>query len=157
VNERQPVETVGFIVAESRRRGFVGRPVVAVMGMAFKGVPATDDLRGSMAIKVLEALEGTSADFDVRLFDPVIPAEDLKANFPGRKICESLDHAVANADIVVIANNHPALAQYTPARLVEVMNPSGFIYDYWNHFSNLSSVERGYSYFAVGNTGKRTA
>ena len=155
VNERQPLETVEFIVAESRRRRSGGQQAVALMGMAFKGVPATDDLRGSMAIKVLATLEAASANFDIRLFDPVIAAVDLQASFPGHRICPSLEDAVTNADIVVIANNHPALGQYTPTALVEKMNTNGFIYDYWNHFSSLSDMERGSAYYAVGNTGKK--
>ena len=41
----------------------------------------------------------------------------------------------------------------SPSALREVMAPSGFVFDYWNHFSNLGPVERGGSYFAVGNLG----
>jgi len=29
-----------------------------------------------------------------------------------------------------------------------------FIYDYWNHFSDLRPYELGSSYYAVGNTGR---
>ena len=153
VNERQPKETVDFIVAESRRRGFKNGAKLALMGMAFKGRPATDDLRGSMAVRVLNALMASPLTYDIHLFDPVISADELAAQFPATTACASLEDSVKQADVVVIANNHAELARHRPADLAEMMNPNGFIYDYWNNFSSLSDVERGSMYFAVGNTG----
>ncbi|MEM6663632.1 MAG: nucleotide sugar dehydrogenase, partial [Pseudomonadota bacterium] len=55
VNERQPAETVKFILREHARRSDAA-PNIAVLGMAFKGVPATDDLRGAMSLQVIAAL-----------------------------------------------------------------------------------------------------
>lgn len=153
INERQPEETVNFIVAESRRRVFNNGAKLALLGMAFKGRPATDDLRGSMSIKVLNALMASPLAYDIHLYDPVISARELAAQFPMTTTCATLEAAVKGADIVVIANNHPELAQRLPADLAEMMSPNGFIYDYWNHFSSLSKIERGSVYFAVGNTG----
>jgi UDP-N-acetyl-D-mannosaminuronic acid dehydrogenase len=153
VNERQPKETVDFIVAESRRRGFKKGAKLALMGMAFKGLPATDDLRGSMSIKVLNALVASPLAYDINLYDPVISMDELAAQFPTTTACATLEDAIKGADVVVIANNHPELARHLPAELAEMMNPNGFIYDYWNNFSSLSEVERRSVYFAVGNTG----
>jgi UDP-N-acetyl-D-mannosaminuronic acid dehydrogenase len=152
VNERQPKETVGFIVAESQRRGFKKGAKLALMGMAFKGRPATDDLRGSMSIKVLDALMASPLTYNIHLYDPVIGAEELAAQFPAATACATLEDSVREADVVVIANNHPELARHLPADLALMMNPNGFIYDYWNNFSSLSEIERGSVYFAVGNT-----
>ena len=153
VNERQPKETVDFIVAESRRRGFKKGAKLALMGMAFKGRPATDDLRGSMSIKVLNALVASPLTYDIHLYDPVIGTGELAAQFPTTTACATLEDAIKGADVVVIANNHPEFARHLPVELAEIMNSKGFIYDYWNNFSNLSEVERGSVYFAVGNTG----
>ncbi len=123
VNERQPSETVEFILGEHARRG-AAAPRIAVLGMAFKGVPATDDLRG--------------------------------AEVPDATISDTLEAALNRADIAVIANNHPGLATLRPRRMLEAMAPDGFIYDYWNHFSDLRPYELGPNYFAVGNTGGRS-
>ena len=153
VNERQPKETVDFIVAESLRRGFKKGTKLALMGMAFKGRPATDDLRGSMSVQVLKALMASPLAYRIRLYDPVIDPAELAAHFPTTAACATLEDAVKGAEVVVIANNHPDLARHLPADLAEMMNPNGFIYDYWNHFSSLSEIERGSVYFSVGNTG----
>lgn len=152
VNERQPRETMQLIVAQMARRKMGAGAKVALLGMAFKGVPATDDLRGSMSLKVLDSLLLLRPDVKVYAYDPVISPTELARNVPGVKPCASLELAVRDAAVVIIANNHPTLGGLPPVALLELMQSGGFIYDYWNHFSNLTDEELGNAYFAVGNT-----
>ena len=152
VNERQPDETVGWILDQHARRAD-GAPHVALLGMAFKGVPATDDLRGAMSIRVLDAIAERAPGAKVTLFDPVCAAEQLKDIAPSNDIADTIEDAITGADIVVIANNHPELATWRPRQMLRIMAENGFIYDYWNHFSDLRPYELGPNYFAVGNTG----
>ena len=154
VNERQPAETVDFVLQEHARRSD-GQARIAVLGIAFKGVPATDDLRGAMALRVIEAIRVKSPDAALSLYDPVCTTDQLAAAVPCVDIAETLQDAVDGANVAIIANNHPDLARLRPRRLLEAMAPDGFIYDYWNHFSDLRPYELGPSYFAVGNTGSR--
>ncbi len=153
VNERQPRETVGFVLREAERRGLDPDLPIALLGLAFKGVPATDDLRGSMAVHVLNSLLAERPDARVTLYDPVISPEELAEGFPGHQVATSVAEAVSGAGVVIIANNHPDLGVLRPAALSELMAPEGFIYDYWNHFSSLAERELGGSYLAVGNAG----
>jgi UDP-N-acetyl-D-mannosaminuronic acid dehydrogenase len=151
VNERQPYETTDFIVEEMGRRKIAPDSKIALLGIAFKGVPATDDLRGSMAFKVFDAILKRCPDASISLFDPVASWAKLDAQVPGNKICATLDEAVSGASVVIIANNHTELGLIPPAKLLEKMASGGFIYDYWNHFGNLSKSQLGTSYFVVGN------
>lgn len=157
VNERQPGETVAFVLAEHQRRKPGVTPLIALLGMAFKGVPATDDLRGAMSLKVLAALRTGAPGAVVRVFDPVCGAAELAAVAPGTEVAPSFDAAIAGADIVIIANNHPALGARRPRQMAQSMAPGGFIYDYWNHFSDLRAHELDGAYLAVGNTLGRAA
>lgn len=152
VNERQPYETIDFVDAEMARRNIAADAPIALLGMAFKGVPATDDLRGSMSLKVLEAVRAKRPNAQIRAYDPVIETAELAHNVPDVTVCETLEEAVSGAAVVLIANNHPDLGRTAPAELSEKMAENGFIYDYWNHFSNHSVAELGHSYYAVGNT-----
>ena len=100
---------------------------------------------------------------------PVSEISDTQAIQGERSLLELLGHkdarvrlgaaralqAVEGADVAIIANNHPELASWRPRQMLRVMAESGFIYDYWNHFSDLRPYELGPSYFAVGNTGTR--
>ena len=124
-------------------------------GMAFKGVPATDDLRGSMSLHVLTALQAKAPDAKITVFDAVCSADQLVEAAPGCHVAETMVQALAEADIAIIANNHPKLADMRPRQMLTIMAPDGFLYDYWNHFSDLRPYELGPSYFAVGNTGGR--
>jgi UDP-N-acetyl-D-mannosaminuronic acid dehydrogenase len=153
VNERQPAETVRFISNEIARRNLGSRLGICILGLAFKGIPATDDLRGSMSIKVLDELKKAHPDAEIRLFDPVIPPEQLAATFSDERAIVRLGDAVSGASVVIIANNHPDLGRISPRMISEFIVPDGFIFDYWNHFSHLPTSELGDSYFAVGNSG----
>ncbi|WP_256999813.1 nucleotide sugar dehydrogenase [Mycobacterium intracellulare] len=153
VNERQPAETVRFIGEEIARRNLASPLIICVLGMAFKGVPATDDLRGSMSVKVLDELKKAHPDAEIRLFDPVIPPDRLAETFSDERTFARVGDAVSGASVVVIANNHPALSRISPRTISEFIVPDGFVFDYWNHFSHLPTTELGNSYFAVGNSG----
>jgi UDP-N-acetyl-D-mannosaminuronic acid dehydrogenase len=151
VNERQPGETAGFIIDEMDRRSLPPDSRVAVLGLAFKGVPATDDLRGSMSLKIIAELCAARPTLQFGLFDPVIAPDELALSLPQHQVHRSLEDAVAGAALVVICNNHPALAASSPRSISQHMVPGGFIYDYWNNFSNLQAQEVQGIYGAVGN------
>jgi len=153
VNERQPQETVDFISSEIERRELTGPLKINILGMAFKGQPETSDLRGSMSIKVLDALKKAHPDAQIGVYDPITPQEVLAAEFPDETVFSRFGDAVSGASVVVIANNHPSLGTISPRTINEFMSPDGFVYDYWNHFSHLPTSELGDSYFAVGRRG----
>lgn len=155
VNERQPEETVGFIVDQLRGRAIDGVMRIALLGMAFKGRPATDDLRGSMSLKVLALLQKALPHAEIVVYDPVITVDALRSAVTGVQVACSLSAAIAQAHVAIIANNHPELGMQSPIALQRLMHPDAFIYDYWNHFSDLSDAELGHSYFAVGNLSGR--
>ncbi len=155
VNERQPDETVQFISSEIDRRDLAasGPLKINILGMAFKGLPETSDLRGSMAIKVLDALKKAHTNAEIGLYDPVTSPEVLASEFPDETVFNRFGDAVSGASVVVIANNHPSLGTISPRTISEFISPNGFVFDYWNHFSHLPASELGDSYFAVGRSG----
>lgn len=156
VNERQPEETVRFISSEIQRRDLeASAPLkIRLLGMAFKGLPETSDLRGSMSIRVLDALKKAHPNADIGIYDPVTPAALLAEEFPYETVYDRFGDAVSGASVVVIGNNHPSLGTISPRTISEFIQPNGFVFDYWNHFSHLPASELGDSYFAVGKSGR---
>ena len=150
VNERQPIETVATIATELERRSFTSRPRIAVLGLAFKGVPATDDLRGSMALRVIGEIRSQVPFADIAVFDPIIRPERLQEAVPDVSVAGDVLEAVRGAAAAIIANNHPHFADFPPTVLRAEMAAGAFVYDYWNLFSHLQARATDPDYLAVG-------
>ena len=154
VNERQPYETVSNIKAESIKRGFGEKIKITVMGLAFKGVPSTDDLRGSMVFKIFDALNKDFKNSEIFIYDPIVSIESMKESFPEYIISKNMNNAIKNAHIVILANNHPNLTPSNIEKYYNNMNECGFIYDYWNRYTRLSKQQLNGNYFSVGYKGE---
>ena len=151
INERQPRDTATRMRAlADSMPGFPRKPVIALMGLAFKGRPETDDLRGSMAIPIHAALKEQFPGASFRCFDKVISAETTAEVF-GVEASPSIEGAMQGANLVVIANNHPCFESLPIAELAGVMADPGLIYDYWNHYDMRDlSLPDGRRYVALG-------
>ncbi len=150
VNERLPGEAVrGLAEVLHRQTGFPKTPVIAMLGIAFKGRPVTDDMRQTMAIPVLHALQAEWPDAQFRTFDPVVPLDKLQ-NFGGTP-CADLGVAMKEAHLAVILNNHPLFGSERLVEVADLMARPGLIYDFWNHFSQRDTeFPAGIGYMALG-------
>jgi UDP-N-acetyl-D-mannosaminuronic acid dehydrogenase len=157
VNERQPRESAAFIVKELERRGSGPNPIVAILGLAFKGMPETDDLRGSMALRVIDALRALRPDIRLRFFDPVIDRRTLEALGFESQVCDNAAGALAGANAAVITNNHSLFATLGYSALTRNLAAGGFVYDFWNHHGDIGAAESAPSYLAVGSIGRGSA
>ena len=153
LNERQPEEAVVALKAATKRlAGFPTRPVVALCGIAFKGRPATDDLRGTMARPILSALQRHFDAVEWRGFDAVVPAEGIR-DF-GLVPFASLEAALGGAHLAVIANNHPVFSGMAIEAVSRLMARPALLYDFWNHFDGRDlELAPGVGYMALGSHG----
>lgn len=76
---------------------------VLVLGIAFKGLPETNDLRGSCAIDLINELASRSVT--VSVWDAIVPEEDLTAI--GLDVVSNLESVDRDFDAVLVMNNHP--------------------------------------------------
>jgi nucleotide sugar dehydrogenase len=150
VNERQAAEVAAHLAAVTAALpGFPARPVVTLMGLAFKGRPATDDLRGTTARPILDALSERFPTARFRGYDPVVQAADIRAF--GLAPCEGLEDAFAGSHLALVLNNHPAFAAMPIERLADRLARPGLIYDFWNNFEARDlQLPRGTGYMALG-------
>lgn len=153
LNENQPAETVAFLANLLRSKpGIPEKPVVSLMGLAFKGRPPTDDLRGTMARPILDALRYEFPAAEFRGFDAVVSAPEIQEL--GLEPASDIESAMKGANLVVIANNHPVFAAMPIETLSESMARPGLIYDYWNGFNARElKLPEGCSYIAIGSHG----
>lgn len=145
LNEYLPIhvaETVVQLLAQARGRSLGAR--LAVLGWAYKGWPPTDDMRGAPIATMMRVF--TAAGVTVLGHDPMVTDEVIR-QYGGEPI--SLDKAFAEADGVLIVNDHP---DYRAIRIPQVLGPSrpAFIYDSWRVLDADAVMAAGIRYAGIG-------
>jgi len=152
VNERQPIETVETIVKFHLAKGINRNEVlkISILGLAFKGVPATNDLRGTVAKSIMTCLKQSFPHSRFFGFDPHVSDQDI-LDF-GLEPAKSIEEAFYSSNLVVIANNNEQFKSLKIDSLSCSMRPMALVYDYWGLFvgKNLA-MQNKVAYMALGN------
>ncbi len=156
INERQPSEVVRYLEQViSGISGFSKSPIITLLGIAFKGQPPTDDLRGTMARPVFRELRKQFPSAEFLGFDAVVKVGEIRSF--GLRPVLTLDEAFHQASLVLILNNHPVFSAMSLEKLAEGMARPGLIYDFWNCFMAAEAhLPKGIGYMAIGSHGKAT-
>lgn len=149
VNERQPEESVKIIVDRLHKTN-KSSPTITIWGLAFKGIPATNDLRGSMSLKVIEQLRKKLPSAKLIAYDPVCSPEEITELLPNIKVIEDQINSIEHSDCLIIANNHPKLSDLSFIKIAKTLSKEGFVFDYWNHFSQNQLSDLAHQYIALG-------
>jgi nucleotide sugar dehydrogenase len=154
-NERQPADVVEQLRTFCRESAaFPSAPIITLAGVAFKGRPETDDLRGTMAKPILAALRQAFPGAVFRGFDAVVPAQTISEAF-GLEPVASVAEAFAGANLVVIANNHLCFERMPLSALAETMARPAVIYDFWNNFGAANvELPTNVTYTGLGELGR---
>jgi UDP-N-acetyl-D-mannosaminuronic acid dehydrogenase len=120
---RVSLEVIDFVEKNSREN-----LKTAVLGMAFKGNPETDDTRNSPAVQVLADLDGMNGKLgDIRCYDPIVKSLN------GHTMADSIDDALADANIVLILNDHVSLKGLLVSKMLEDCSDPLLIIDPWHN------------------------
>jgi UDP-N-acetyl-D-mannosaminuronic acid dehydrogenase len=111
---------------------------IAIIGLAFKGIPETNDLRGSMALRVIKALKNKFQNIQIFGFDPIVIEDETREL--GIKFVNTYDEATDKSDLVLFMNNHPIISRINLLSQADKMNSGGMIYDYWGRFDSISDL-----------------
>lgn len=136
-----------FMDCLKRATGELTGAKVLVCGLAYKGWPITDDVRGTPAIPIIEALLDCS--IDVSIHDFMVAPEKMSSY--GAKLVDDLRNGFHAADGVLFVNEHPEYRGLDIAQLAGEMQSPGVIYDCWRMFDHkvVESVP-GISYGSIG-------
>jgi UDP-N-acetyl-D-mannosaminuronic acid dehydrogenase len=103
-------------------------PVIAVLGLAFKGTPAMMDTRGSFGCSIAERLGVQWPRATVRTWEP-----GAHGDFP-------IEPVMSGADVVILANEHPLIKALDIAAAANTMRPGGMIYDACGGFDRARQI-----------------
>jgi len=147
INQALPDHVADRILAEIRRGRSGGGPArVLVTGFAFKGRPATEDVRGSAAIPLMARLQAAGVEVWGHDF---VTSDKVIAEL-GARAC-TLEEGFEGADGAIIMNNHVGyLTAGVPALARRLKRPA-FVFDSWSLFEahQFESVA-GLRYAALG-------
>ena len=111
------LDHVATAIADHVRQAGRTDPVIVVLGLAFKGDPPTTDRRGSFGVALAERLAAEWPHATIRQWDPVTDRD------------VDLAPVLTDADVVVLANEHPSIKALDIGALARAMRPGGMIYD----------------------------
>jgi len=120
---------------------------VALMGMAFKGTPDTDDLRGSPSLLMLERIRERLPNARIKAQDYMVRDETLRALG-----VEPVDDTEAFRDthLVFIMNNNRRYRTLDVETRAELMARPGVIYDAWNVVYRKLTLPEGVTLHVLG-------
>lgn len=120
--EEQVVAWVEKMVGEGNQN-----KVIALSGMAFKGIPETSDLRGSSSVYIAQKL--IKKGYTLQIHDFVANNEELLELGLG-KVATSVEKVCENADVLLILNNHH---KYKKVKLEKIIKDKNIkVLDVWN-------------------------
>jgi nucleotide sugar dehydrogenase len=117
---------------------------IVICGFAFKGMPATNDMRGSLVIPIISYLKTRFPDATLVGHDYLVSEAEIAAT--GVLIAASLQEAINGADLIILQNNHP---KYKSEKWD--IGESAFIFDFWNQLDPTNLPELRARYFQLGN------
>jgi len=151
INERQPLEIVKFIYDKIYKKRLKKKKIkIGLLGVAFKGFPLTDDLRGSMAIKLINILKLKLKNLSITALDPIVERKKIynEKVVPAKNINEIFK----NADVVIISNDNKYFSKLNLNKLSLKMNSNALIYDVWNLYErDRLKLKNNVEYFSLGN------
>jgi len=121
---------------------------IAISGIAFKGNPATDDLRGSNQLNI--AIKLKKLGYKTNLHDYYVATDKMKAhtdNISSNEIYE----AVSGCGILLILNNNSQYSDINLNKLNEIMIHPKLILDYWGVIENVGESHKELNIVNCGN------
>lgn len=119
---------------------------IAVLGLAFKGEPAVQDIRGSLAIDLFKQLQAQFPAAHIVGYDAV--ASVAEAAQWELLAVPKLEDTLRDANLVFVQNNHAAFRGEALAPHLAQLAPHALIYDFWGCVA--TSVMQGRNLFYLG-------
>jgi UDP-N-acetyl-D-mannosaminuronic acid dehydrogenase len=147
VNESIVSESLDFIISFLKLKNILN-PNICLLGLAFKGIPETNDLRGSVSIEIFKELKNRLKTARLSAYDVSVHNKDLVGmELP---LEECLEDAFQHKDVLLVINNHPIFSKMNIEGLSSRMNQNSLIYDYWGRFDQISNFSTNVSYASWG-------
>ncbi|MGC5019686.1 nucleotide sugar dehydrogenase [Micromonospora sp. DT47] len=145
LNEYLPVHVAARVVELVRQEcGRTRGARLAVLGWAYKGWPATDDMRGTPIASMMPVFN--EAGLTVLGHDPLV-TEDVIRQYGGEPT--SLDKAFSDSDALLVINDHPDYRAIEIGPLLGERGPK-LVFDSWRILDERVLRSAGVRYASIG-------
>ena len=148
-NESVTTEAAQFISDWVKRHTDGTKLKISVLGMAFKGIPETNDMRGTPAIALIDSLVSYCPNSEILCWDPVITVDEMQLF--GYKSTLDLQECIEGSSVIILVNNHPDLSSLDLKSIFSSAKKPILIYDFWGRSDQSLTVEGLGQYFSWGN------
>jgi UDP-N-acetyl-D-mannosaminuronic acid dehydrogenase len=148
-NESVTIEAAEFISSWVKQNTTETKVKISVLGMAFKGVPETNDMRGTPAISLIDSLVRLCPDLEIKCWDPVVTVDELKSL--GYDAPSHIQECIEQSSVVILVNNHPVLSTLDLKAISASAVKPILIYDFWGRSDHNLNLEGLGQYFSWGN------
>lgn len=138
INEELPGHVIRSALKDLPNGQLASIRRVSICGLAFKGRPETDDLRGTAAKILIREIHRALPNAEIHGQDFAVAPEGIKSL--GLKPV-SIDEAFDNANLVIVANNNPKYEWLDWKELFGRMADPALVYDVWNIARGLGGNE----------------
>ena len=148
LNEYMPLHTARKCLEAllELKEGNVQGAKILICGFAYKGVPPTDDTRGTPALPIIEFLRKYPLDLYGQDF--MVDSSVIKSF--GVTPVDIID-GFRHADAAIFLNDHPNYRQFSLSTLIDKMRFPALIYDSWRILDgDIMANQHGVQYMGIG-------
>lgn len=144
-NENLTIEILKMIKNKLNKRSIK----VLVCGAAFKGLPATSDIRGSLATEVIKQTKKLFHYPKIDVLDKYVSKEDAKKISDDSKFFKSFENIKEKYNLILILNNSHYWKDIGYKKFSNKLFNKGIIYDFWASFRK-DKYKKNYFRFGGG-------
>jgi UDP-N-acetyl-D-mannosaminuronic acid dehydrogenase len=137
-------------VVETIKKKKINPKRISIFGLSFKGNPETSDIRGSLALPIINFFQRKYKNSQIIGFDKHVYKTDI--NDLNIELERDPYEASKNTDLIIIQHNSEYIKEIDISEVVNLMNNDGIIYDYWTLFESYrKNSKKNIDYLTYGN------
>ena len=144
-NENLTIEILKMIKTKLNKR----ITKILVCGVAFKGLPTTSDIRGSLATEVIKQTKKLFYNPRIDVLDKYVSEEDAKKINNDSKFFKNFESINEKYNFILILNNSHYWKDVGYKKFSNKLFNKGIIYDFWSSFKK-DKYKKNYFRFGGG-------
>lgn len=125
----------------------IKNPKIALLGLAFKGYPATDDIRNSPAVDIYKLLQNKLKNASFSFYDPIIK------EFFSNRVNKNLQDSISGSNVAVFLTNHPNLKNIDSKLFSSTSKKPLLVVDCWHNLVGVNEIkDKNVQIFRIGDS-----